>query len=125
MIGDVAIYELLSDNIDHVYFNKFAQSVKLDEATPKVLIKNLTQIPVNSKEGIVIEEYTYRIETIGTNYTNISNIAAEIKELILGYSDANVYHTIFDNSYYDTDETVEIHRIIQDFRVHIKQTNGS
>ena len=125
MIGDVAIYELLSDNIDHVYFNKFAQSVKLDEATPKVLLKNLTQLPVNSKEGIVVEEYTYRIETIGTNYTNISNIAAEIKQLILSYSDANVYHTIFDNSYYDTDETVEIHRIIQDFRVHIKQTNGS
>lgn len=125
MIGDVAIYELLSDNINHVYFNKFAQSVKLDEATPKVLIKNLTQLPVNSKEGIVVEEYTYRIETIGTNYTNISNIAAEIKDLILSYSDANVYHTIFDNSYYDTDETVEIHRIIQDFRIHIKQTNGS
>jgi len=125
MIGDVAIYELLSDNIDHVYFNKFAQSVKLDEATPKVLIKNLTQLPVNSKEGIVVEEYPYRIETIGKNYTNISNIAAEIKELILAYSDANVYHTIFDNSYYDTDETVEIHRIIQDYRVHIKQTNGS
>lgn len=125
MIGDVAIYELLSDNIDHVYFNKFAQSVKLDEATPKVLIKNLTQIPVNSKEGIVVEEYTYRIEIIGTNYINISNIAAEIKQLILAYSDANVYHTIFDNSYYDTDETVEIHRIIQDYRVHIKQTNGS
>lgn len=125
MIGDVAIYELLSDNIDHVYFNKFAQSVKLDEATPKVLIKNLTQIPVHSKDGIYLDEYTYRIEIIGTNYINISDTAADIKNLLLAYSDANVYHVIFDNSYYDTDEDVEIHRMIQDYRIHIKQTNGS
>lgn len=125
MIGDVAIYDLLNDNVDHVYFNKFAQSVKLDEATPKVLIKNLTQIPVHSKDGIYLEEYTYRIEVIGTNYTNISDVAADIKDLLLAYSDANVYHVIFDNSYYDTDEDVEIHRMIQDYRVHIKQSNGS
>jgi hypothetical protein len=125
MIGDVAIYDLISDNVSNVYFNKFAQSVKLDEATPKVLIKNLTQIPVNTKEGIVVEECTYRIEIIGTNYINISNTAADIKDLLLAYSDANVYHVIFDNSYYDTDEDVEIHRMIQDYRIHIKQSNGS
>ena len=125
MIGDVAIYDLLNDNVDHVYFNKFAQSVKLDEATPKVLIKNLTQIPIHSKDGIYVEEFTYRIEIIGTNYINISDTAAEIKDLLLAYSDANVYHVIFDNSYYDTDEDVEIHRIIQDYRIHIKQSNGS
>lgn len=125
MIGDVAIYDLISDNVNNVYFNKFAQSVKLDEATPKVLIKNLTQIPVHSKDGIYLDEYTYRIEIIGTNYINISNTAAEVKDLLLAYSDANVYHVIFDNSYYDTDEDLEIHRIIQDYRIHIKQTNGS
>lgn len=125
MIGDVAIYELLSDNIDHVYFNKFAQSVKLDEATPKVLLKNLTQNYIHTKDGIVIDEYNYRVEIIGTNYKNISDVAAEVRSLMIPYRDSNVYHVIFDNSYYDTDETVEIHRIIQDYLVHIKQSNVS
>jgi hypothetical protein len=125
MIGDVAIYDLLNDNVDNVYFNKFAQSVKLDEATPKVLIKNLTQIPVHSKDGIYLEEYTYRIEVIGTNYTNISDVAADIKALLLAYQDENIYHVIFDNSYYDRNEDVEIHRMIQDYSIHIKQSNGS
>lgn len=125
MIGDVAIYDLLKDNVDHVYFNKFAQSVKLDQATPKVLIKNLTQLPVNSKDGIYLEEYTYRIEVIGTNYTNIGDVAADIKALLLAYQDENIYHVIFDNSYYDRNEDAEIHRIIQDYRVHVKQSNGS
>lgn len=125
MIGDIAIYDLISDNVSNVYFNKFAQSVKLDEATPKVLIKNLTQIPVHSKDGIYLDEYTYRIEIIGTNYINISDTASDIKDLMIPYRDQNVYHVIFDNSYYDTDEDVEIHRIIQDYRIHIKQSNGS
>jgi len=125
MTGDVSIYNLLSGEIENVYFNKFAQSVKLDEPTPKVLIKNITHNNTRSKDKLGRDEFTYRIEIIGTNYMNISDIANDIRELMVNYTDEAVYLADFESSLYDTNETAEIHRIIQDYRVFVNEVNVS
>ena len=125
MTGDVSIYNLLSDELGNVYFNKFAQSVKLDEPTPKVLIKNITHNNTTTKDKLGRDEFTYRIEIIGTNYMNISDTANEVRALMVNHTDAAVYLINYDTAIYDTNETAEIHRIIQDYRVFVNEINVS
>jgi hypothetical protein len=125
MTGDVSIYNLLSGEIQNVYFNKFAQSVKLDEATPKVLIKNITHNNATTKDKLGRDEFSYRIEIIGTNYMNISDTANEVRALMVNHTDEAVYLIDYDTAVYDTNETAEIHRIIQDYRVFINEVNAS
>lgn len=125
MTGDTNIYDLLTSELSDVYFNKFDQSVKLDEATPKVLVKNITHNAARTKDKIGREEYSYRIEVIGTNYMNISDTAEQIKLLMINYTDEVIYLIDYETAVYDTNETAEIHRIIQDYRIFINQANVS
>lgn len=125
MTGDVSIYNLLSGQIENVYFNKFAQSVKLDEATPKVLIQNITHNNARTKDKLGRDEFSYRIEIIGTNYMNISDTANEVRALMVNHTDEAVYLIDYDTAVYDTNETAEIYRIIQDYRVFVNEVNVS
>jgi hypothetical protein len=125
MTGDVSIYNLLNDELGNVYFNKFAQSVKLDEPTPKILIKNITHNNAGSKDKLGRDEFTYRIEIIGTNYMNISDTADDVRDLMVNHTDEAVYLIDYDTAIYDTNETAEIHRIIQDYRVFVNEINVS
>ena len=125
MTGDVSIYNLLSDSIENVYFNKFAQSVKLDEATPKILIQNITHNNATTKDKLGRDEFSYRIEIIGTNYMNISDTANEVRALMVNHTDEVVYLIDYDTAVYDTNETAEIYRIFQYYRVFVNEVNVS
>lgn len=117
MNADQSIYDLIKNMYNDTYFNKFAQSVKLDESNPKILIKNITHNNYSTKDT-GREEYIYRIEIIGTNYINVWNCAEIIKQEMVNFTDQYVYHCVYDAGFYDTNETAEIHRIIRDFRIY-------
>lgn len=120
MTGDAEILTLISGTVANTYLNKLPQSAKLDEATPKVLIKNITHSNTPTKDNAGREEFVYRIEVIGSLYLNVSNIAEQIKTLMIAHAGTYIYLVTYENGYYDTNETAEIHRVIKDYRAFIK-----
>jgi hypothetical protein len=125
MTGDVNILQALQAEIDNVYFNKFPQTVKVTEQTPKVLVQNISHESSVTKDKIAQDQYTFRLTILGTNYTNISSIAAEARQLLINYTDSEVYLINYESGTYDTDDTLEVHRIVQDYRAFINDSNGS
>ena len=120
MTGDAEILTLISNTVSNTYLNKLPQSVKLDEATPKVLIKNITHLNTPTKDNSGREEFVYRIEVIGSIYANVSSVSEQIKNLMVPHSGTYIYLVTYENGYYDTNETAEIHRVIKDYRAFIK-----
>jgi hypothetical protein len=125
MTADVAIYEALKDAVDNVYYNKFPQGIKVTEPTAKVLLQNVTHGVTNTKEGIAREEYTYRVTILGTNYINVCAAAEDVKAFMVGFTDSNIYLCIYEGGTYDTQDELEVHRIVHDYRTFINQPNVS
>ena len=125
MTGDVNILEALQAEIANVYFNKFPQSVVVTEQTPKVLVQNISHESAVSKDKIGNDQYTFRLTILGANYMNISDIASEARQLLINYTDSEVYLVNYESATYDSDDTLEVHRIVQDYRAFINESNGS
>jgi len=119
MTPDVSIYEFLKDNIDNVYFNKFPQGITLRNATPRVLIRNISETVQDDKDKKGRYEVIYRIECIGLNYMNCKAVANEIRYLLLNFTDSYIYLSTFDTENYDTDDTAELFMVQTDYRVFI------
>ncbi len=125
MTGDVNILEALQAEIANVYFNKFPQSVVVTEQTPKVLLQNISHESSVSKDKIGNDQYTFRLTILGTNYMNISDIASQARQVLINYTDSEVYLVNYESATYDSDDTLEVHRIVQDYRAFINESNGS
>lgn len=125
MTPDQAIYDFIKDNYENVYFNKLPQSVKLNEATPKILIVNVSETKLDDKDKKGRYEVIYRVEVFGTNYMNAKETAYLIRTELLPYTDENIYLVTFDAENYETNDQAEVFRIITDYRVFINYDTAS
>jgi hypothetical protein len=121
MTADVSIFEVIKDEYVNTYFNKLPQSVKLDEATPKILIKNISQTKADDKDKAGRYEVIYRIEIIGSVYRTCKDTGADITNILENFTDESIYLVSYDVEFYDTNETAEIHRVIIDFKAFINR----
>lgn len=120
MTADVSIYNKIKTTYSSTtYMNKFPQSIALNEATPKILIKNISQTKRSTKDISGRFEATYRIEVIGTIYLTVKDTARAITTLLENFTDSAVHTCVFDGEYYDTNDDAEIHRVITDYRTFI------
>ena len=100
------------------HFNKLPQTVVFD-ATPKILIKNISQTKAHSKDISGRFEVTYRVEVIGKVYMSVKAAADAIVTSLETFTDSYVHVCSFDGQYYDTNDEAEIHRVITDFRTFV------
>lgn len=121
MTADISIYEVIKNEYTNTHFNKFPQSVKLNEATPKILIKNISQTKADDKDKAGRYTAIYRVEVIGTNYLNCKDTGVAITDILENFTDESIYLVTYDGEFYDTNETAEIHRVILDFRAFINR----
>jgi hypothetical protein len=119
MSADVSIYEVIKDEYENTHFNKFPQSIKLDEATPKILIKNISQNKIDDKDKAGRYSAIYRVEVIGTVYLTCKDTAAAITQILESHTDTNIYLVSFDGEYYDVNDELGIHRVITDYKTFI------
>jgi hypothetical protein len=119
MTADISIFEAIKTEYENTYFNKFKQTVKLDESEPKILVKNISQTRTSDKDKIGRYEAVYRVEVIGTNYMSCKDTAAGITALLEAFIDESIYLVSYDGEFYDTNETAEIHRVIIDYKAFI------
>ena len=121
MTADVSIFEVIKDEYPNTYFNKLPQSVRLDEATPKILVKNISQTKADDKDKAGRYEVIYRVEIIGTNYMDCKDAGVEITDILENHTDESIYLLSYDGEFYYTNETAEIHSVIIDFKAFIKR----
>lgn len=120
MNADISIYNKIKTAYNSTtYFNKFPETVTLNSATPKILIKNISQIKSLTKDVSGRYEVTYRVEVIGTIYNDVKDTAAAITTLLETFTDSYIPVISYDGEFYDTNETAEIHRVIIDYRAFI------
>jgi hypothetical protein len=119
MTPDVSIYDHIKEYIDNVYFNRFPQGITLRNATPRVLIRNISETVQDDKDKKGRYEVIYRVECVGTNYMNCKAVANEIRYLLLNFTDSWIYLATFESEEYDTDDTAELFMVQTDYRVFI------
>lgn len=120
MTADVSILNRIKTAYNTTtYFNKFPQTVNLQNTTPQILIKNISQTKTGTKDIAGRFEATYRVEVIGSVYLTVKDTAVAITNLLESFTDAAVYVVSYDGEYYDTNDTAEIHRVITDYRAFI------
>lgn len=120
MTADVSILNRIKTAYNTTtYFNKFPQTVNLQNTTPQILVKNISQTKTGTKDITGRFEATYRIEVIGSVYLTVKDTAVAITNLLESFTDAAVYVVSYDGEYYDTNDTAEIHRVITDYRAFI------
>lgn len=119
MNADESIYNRVKTSYNTTtWFNKFPQTETFN-ATPKILIKNISQTKSSTKDISGRYEATYRIEVIGTIYKTVKDTAAAITASLESFTDSYVHTCTFDGEFYDTNDVAEIHRVITDYRTFI------
>lgn len=125
MTPDQAFFEFVKLNHENVYFNKFPQSVNLKQATPKILVTNISETKTDDKDKKGRYEVIYRVEVIGSNYMTAKATAYTIRLDLLNSKDDNIYLISFDNETYQANDDYEVFTIITDYIVKINYDAGT
>ena len=115
----VSLYNLLkAEYPNKVWVGQFAQSVDLTSASANILLVQVDETPSGNKDNNKRDAISFRIDIIGSSYSDVLAKAKNIRNICEPYNDEYIYLVKYDNTFVFHDDEPEVYRRVVELTVY-------